>query len=364
MARKSDAAEAAQSTVESSAAVQAASEASVPTQIEMAQSAVAQIEAALAVLSAENPAAAALQAALVEANGTLAMAQAEAARMGEKLAALDAARAAGAGLPDGVLAAMLAAIETAYAPVAPAVETPAPATTVQGRRAPRAATLARNAEVAADDSAMSAGRQAYAAWQSSPDAVLALFSKTSGTRFPSFVPLASNGAGVANYADLQRQTAAVRHYMRSELGIGGVGNSTAVPTWLVGVGPQFGVGGPKEQESGVFQFSDGRTLALYSDGRFRLAAPDTADVRFLDSDTAAYAAFTNNGVSATPAAPQRPRSAPTPPTAPTVPTPPKVAASAVTGSISKPANCQHCGFRNVIGDAKCAKCGDAEWLAQ
>jgi len=383
MARKMEAAE---SAIDNSSAVQAeqsATESDVDTNTVVASAPVSdavaaalaevnETEAALAV--ATRPIIrASLEAALVEARGLLALAEAEAALQADRAQAESEARASVESITNPerravMLASMLQAIEVEFSPVAPAVEQAAVVEAAVGRRKLGARHTALNAAVASDTDALDIGALAYTVWLKSPDNDARIFGINSGTRYPSFVPLASTGNGVANYADLERQTAAVRHHMRTVHEIDGDGNSTAEAAWLAARGKSYGPNMAKHAKCGIYQFTDGREVALCSDGRFRLS--NAPDARFISDDDAAYALFTGGtsaggtvSANATVSAPTVPASKRTAVGTPTVPTAPTVAASASTGKLAKPAHCQHCGARNVIGDAECATCHDTEWLA-
>jgi ribosomal protein L40E len=318
----------------------------------------------------------ALNAALEVASGNLALMQAEFESISAQALEVDAAHQAAQLLPvayrSDALASMLAAIERKYAIAPPAATEDAPvdATVASGARkqvSPRTAAI--NAQAAGDSAVSDRGVAALAAWDKSPDAADCLARRDSGTRFPSFVPLASNGEGVASYADLQLVTAAVRNHMRFTLGINGSGNGTAVPEWLARR-ERFSPAGNKSGEYAAKSFASGATIALYPDGKFRLARRNAANVRHLDTDAAAYAAFVGKSAGSSPAAAPV-ASAPlnAAPAAPDalkrvhIPQAPNVMANA-SGGITTMAFCQHCSRRNPIGATACVECGDADWQSR
>ena len=99
-------------------------------------------------------------------------------------------------------------------------------------------------------------------------------------------------------------------------------------------------------------------LALFSDGRVRLATPNTVNVRWLARDAAALAAYRSGNV----AAPVTPAPEATPAAPKTiVPTPPAQIALA-NGAVASTARCQHCTASNIIGASECVACGESEWL--
>lgn len=341
------------------------------------------LESTLAALPEASGARGAVEALLVDARARLAAAEAAQAAEAAHDAELTQARAAALqfNLPAHALDAMLAAIDAKYAPVADVVaDAPAEAPQAEAESASAAKTVgvrraAINAEVAADAAALTVGAADWQAWKSSPDFLdYCAPQRTSGTRYPTFIPLASTGSGVSNYAELERRVSAVRTHMRTVLGIGGIGNGTGTADWLARRGKLHSPSGSKSNEYAALCFTSRASVALYPDGKFRLAAHDEdMPVRFISIDDGAYALFkggtdTGDNVrsaaaqalnAAEAAAKQVPaqRSAPTPPSAADT-------AAAMAQARSKPANCQHCGKRNVIGDAKCSDCQSEDWLAE
>jgi hypothetical protein len=273
-----------------------------------------------------------------------------------------------------LLDSMLRAIEAKYMHTStPASEIPQ----VQAESAPPAIGTARrvsdraaaiNAAVVGNDALRNRAIDTYTTFRKSADDSDCKVHHDSGTRYPTVVCFARDGAGVANYADCEALTAAIRHYLREDLQVGNPesGNRTADAIWI-GRQRIHAPGGTKEKDWFGAHFKSGASVGLYPDGRFRIAAPGTPGVRFIASDAAAYEAFTGKGSSGAPASvPTAPQSAPQAPThTPRVPTPPTVQADSTTGRITRTAFCQHCASRNPIGIAACinAKCGKSDWLA-
>ena len=321
---------------------------------------IASIEAALGVLNADNPAVAALTAALDTARGALALAEADAALELQKAAEIEAATAAAANLPAELLTAMLAAIETKYAP-APAVETVAApaANTIYGRKQVSARTAERNADalavMAADSSVGVRVADTYNAFVKDWAGDLKGVSAQAGTRYASLVCFA--GAGVANVGDYRRLVPQMRQHLLA-IGLEAGGATFASDPWLFGFGPHA-AGGPKGGDALTLKFRSGAAIAQHADGRFRLTPRGTAGVRFVSSDAAALAAWNGSDAPATPAA------APATPTAPRAmptPTPPPVQATA-NGGLTATARCQHCTARNLTTNTECSACGAADWSA-
>jgi hypothetical protein len=295
------------------------------------------------------------------ANGMLALAQAEAALAAEKQTEIDRVTAAvsAADLGDEMLAAMLAKIEEKYAPAPPAVETPAPqAPAPNGRKQVGARTAERNAAAlaiaAVDPSVGQRSAATYNAFRSDWSGDLRGVSPQAGTRYVSLVAFA--GAGVANKADYLSFVPQLRQYLIS-VGLQAGGNSAASDAWLFASGPHA-PDGPKGDDTLNRKFLSGAGVALYSDGRFRLAARGTSGVRFVSSDMAAHAAW----LGGTPAAPTAAPAATTAavPTTPAAPTPPSVVALA-NGALATTARCQHCTARNIVGQSECNACGATDW---
>jgi hypothetical protein len=317
--------------------------------ISAARANIATIETALTVLG-DNAAASVLREQLDIARGTLALAQADATIEAEKMAEISAATAAAANLPPALLDAMLAAIETKYAP-APPVAAPAPAPYI-GRKPVGLRTAQRNAEslavMASDANVAARASAAYAAfrkdWQPDNIGVRA----AAGTRYASMVAFA--GDGVANDSDYQSFVPQVRQHLLS-FGLAQGGNSAASLAWLTASGPHS-ADGPKGNDSLALKFSNRAEVALFADGRFRLAAPNTQNVRWLHSDAAAQAVWSGASKPTAPA-PAAPRT----PAAPTAPT----TVALPSGVLATTARCQHCTARNIVGQPTCNACSAADW---
>jgi hypothetical protein len=325
--------------------------------IESVSAEIAKLQTALAALG-DSPAAAAVTERLEIANGMLALAQAEAALDAEKTAEIDrvTAAAASAGLGAELLEAMLAKIEEKYAPAPPAVEVPAPAAPApySGRKPIGPRTAERNAvalaAAAVDPTVGLRSDAAYSAFRKEWSGDLSGVSAQAGTRYVSLVAFA--GAGVANKADYLSFVPQLRQYLIS-VGLQAGGNSAASDAWLFASGPHA-PDGPKGDDTLNRKFLSGAGVALYADGRFRLAARGTSGVRFVSFDAAASAAWLGGTPAATTAAPAAA------PTTPAAPTPPSVVAL-TNGSLATTARCQHCTARNIVGQSACNACGATDW---
>lgn len=318
--------------------------------------ALAQIDAALAVLTAGSAAHVALTAQREVAHGAWLLATAEVARQSEK--ANEIAQVQSLALPEATIATLVAAIEQRYAPlpeVAPQPEVALPS----GKKAVSPRTAAINAAALSADSARAAGN--LRGFDSKWAALLTGVARTSGTRFASIA--AFGGDGVANYADYQSLVAQIRHYMRFQLNIGGKGDSYAVTPWLFALGIHL-AGAAKGEDSLPLKFAGSVQVALYPDGRFRLALANNREVRFPSRDSGAMAVWTGSGENAAEAAPAAPTAhAPTPPTPPTSGAPAAPAApSAAPTAVTRTARCQHCQTRNVADASECESCGSSDWL--
>jgi ribosomal protein L40E len=318
--------------------------------------ALAQIDAALAVLTSGSAAHVALSAARETAVGALALAEAEAQRQSDK--ASEVAQVRTLALPEATIAALVAAIEARYAPVpevAPEPEVALPA----GKKPVSPRTAAINAAAVSADSARAAGN--LRGFDSKWAALLTGVARTSGTRFASIA--AFGGDGVANYADYQSLVAQIRHYMRFQLNIGGKGDSYAVTPWLFALGIHHAAQS-KGDDSLPLKFAGAAQVALYPDGRFRLALANNREVRFPSRDSGAMAVWTGGSENAPEAAQSAPTAhVPTPPTPPTSPAPtaPSSAPEAAQ-TITRTARCQHCQTRNVADASECESCGSTDWL--
>ena len=325
---------------------------------------VASIETALNMLDATSPAYAALTDSLATANGALALALADAQLDAAKLAEIDAARAAAANLPADLLAVMLDAIERKYAP-APIVPDAAPAPDVADntRRGPSDRTLALNAAASVDTEMAARASASTAAFNSDAAKLACTVNRRPNTRFSGMVALSPSSGGVANYADYDRLTRAIRHHLINvERWSASAADGQSVPEakWLAARGRYVVGGGVK---SALDCFHSGAEIAQYPDGRFRFAYRGTANVRFLRTDNAAWQAFVG-GAQTTPAVQAPVTTVATPDaasTARTAPTPPQTIALP-NGGLASTARCQHCTARNIVGAAECSACGAAEWL--
>jgi hypothetical protein len=322
-----------------------------PTAVEIATGTIANIRAALAILSPASPAMPALQASLAEAEGMLALAEAEAGLQAQRLADIAAVEALPASLSAEVKAAMLAAIEAHYAP-APIVEPLAePAAPASGKKPVSARTAAINASAATVGSERA--RANLAAFDATFAGDLSGVARTSGTRFCSLA--AFGGDGVTGSADYQSVVAQIRHFMRYTLGVSGSGDSYATAAWLFATGIHS-PGSAKGTDSLPLKFLSRASVALFADGRFRLALPGTPNVRFVARDTAALAQWHGTAVAALPATPVVTVAAPATPTAPAV-------AASATGAMVAVASCQHCSIRNAVGAPACKICKAEDWNA-
>lgn len=329
-----------------------------PAAVAAASANIAAIEAALAVLG-DNAAAGVLREQLEMARGILALAEAEAALQATKQAEINAATAAAAALPPELLAAMLQAIEMKYSPapeIAPVA--PAPAVT-NGRKMPGVRTLERNAAalaVMADDPTVVTRTAAtYGSFRSDWAGDLRGVSAQAGTRYVSIVSFAGNG--VANASDYKALVPQMRSYLLS-VGLAAGGDSAATDAWLFALpGTPHAPDGGKGEDSLPLKFLSHAAIALFADGRFRLARPGTAGVRFVAQDAAALAAWRGTA-SAAPAAPTAPT---VPQNTPAAPTPPKIVALP-SGALATTSRCQHCTARNIVGQAECNACGATDWL--
>lgn len=322
--------------------------------VSAARANIATIETALTVLG-DNAAASVLREQLDIARGTLALAQADATIEAEKTAEIAAATAAAVNLAPALLDAMLAAIETKYAPVpeTPAPVSPAPAPYV-GRKPVGARTAQRNAVslavMAVDSSVAVRASATYLAfrkdWQ--PDNIGVR--PAAGTRYVSMVAFA--GDGVANASDYQSFVPQLRRHL-IDCGLASGGDSAASLSWLTASGPHA-PGGPKDDDTLALKFASRAEVALFADGRFRLATPNTPNVRWLHSDGTAQAAW--SGASTAPVMPRTP----TAPTAPAAPVPPTTVALP-SGVLATTARCQHCTARNIVGQPTCNACSATDW---
>jgi hypothetical protein len=329
--------------------------------VEAAQAAIAAVEPTLAILpeAAREAALTVLRASEAEAMGSLALAEAEHASRTERYAKLQAVNASAATLPESVreaaLAAMIAAIESEYAPT-PVQPSDVEAALQYGRRQASDRQHERNAAVAADSELVARGKSLLTAFEADSTALRCKAARKPNTRFPSLAALAPSGAGVANAADYDTAVRAVRAYMlasgwpRSESD----GATTAESKWLAARG-RFAAGMPKHGDRAAQSFGSGAEIAQYADGRFRLALPGTAGVRFLSRDNAAWQAFVGTAASAAPASTGAA-------TAPVTATP--TADASPYAGVAKTERCQHCGASNVVGHmAKCRACGSESWQA-
>lgn len=342
-----------------------------PTAVQRAAADVAEIEVALN--TAKAPAlVAVLEAQLAEALGALALATAEAGVQAERHAAEAEAHSAVVGITDParrqrLLDSMLAAIELEYAPAAlPEAPDATPDVTAPARQV-SARTAERNASVAAQYGADSALRQraidTLAAWDSA-DVATCLAQRQAGTRYASLVALAPHSAGVANAADYRILATAVRLYLL-EIGLPANGSSTAEAVWLARRGKSFAPNAPKGASAVQACFSTLAELALYADGKFRLAPRGTAGVQFASASDAAWNLFIGAADSM-----QMPLSAAPEqtgqlalPEARTAPTAPNVQADATSGKLTPLLACQHCGTRNVATFTECRSCQADDWNA-
>jgi len=324
------------------------------------------ITVALGMLPEGSAAHVALTAALETANGALALVQADVDLETAHAAEVDTAHAAATEhkLPDYALAAMLQAIEAKYAPApppAPVIETPAAPAPYVGRKPIGPRTADRNmqalAAADADPTVYTRAADAYAAFRKDWAGDLRGVSAVAGTRYVSIVSFA--GAGVANKSDYLALVPVMRRYLLS-IGLKDGGESAATDAWLFAFGPHA-AGAPKGSDTLALKFLSGAGVALYADGRFRLAARGTAGVRFVSTDAAALAAWL--GTTPAAATPTQAASTPVAPAAaPATPTPPPAMATP-NGGIASTARCQHCTARNFTTNTECSACGAADWQA-
>jgi len=327
--------------------------------------AVLNVSAALAAVPDSSPMHAVLTAALEAALEAQSAVEAQAALEAERDSEETAARAAALAhnLPAHILDAMLAAIDAKYAPAPEAEAAPeaaAPAT-YSGRKPVGTVTKARNAAVAealTTDTALQARADSAIDGFKSDSAYLAGVQALAGTRYASIVTFASGSAGVANAADFVTLCTAVRIRL-GQRGFPAGGQSTASVPWVTATGAHA-ASAPKGNDTLRLKFTDYRAVAQYPDGRFRLAAPGTPDVKFVHADATAFAAFTGGSAAASASAPHVP-TAPTAPQAPTAPKPPT--APQAPQAPTRTARCQSCNVRNVLGAAACISCGAADWTA-
>ncbi len=325
---------------------------------------IASLTVALDMLKVSAPdAVPALQDRLDAANGKLALALANDALDAEKTRQLDAANAAAAasGLDADTLALMLASIERKYAPVEPTPDAAPDAEPDAPRRLPVSdRTLAANAAALADSELQTRAAATVAAFDADSGKLQCKVNRRPNTRFSGMVALAPSGGGVANAADYDVLTRAIRAYLIHGKGwqtSDNDGQTVPEAKWLAARGRYVLGGGVK---SALDCFHSDAEIALYPDGRFRFAYRSTPNVRFLRTDNAAWSAFVS-GRAAAPVAP----SAPTPPTSSATPrqtpTPPSASSGIPTGGITPSARCQHCSVRNVLTDAECDNCGAMDW---
>lgn len=338
-----------------------------PSAVQTAAADVAEIEAALNV--AKAPAlVAVLEAQLAEALGALALAEAEAGVQAERHAAEAEANAAVSAITDParrqrLLDSMLAAIELEYSPAA-LPEAPEAAPEQSASRAVSARTAERNANVAAQYATDAPLRQraidTLAAWDAA-DVATCLAQRQAGTRYASLVALAPHSAGVANAADYKILATAIRLYLL-ECGLPANGSSTAEAVWLARRGKSFAPTAPKGASAVQACFSNRAELALYPDGRFRLAPANAVGVQFCRADDSAWNMFIGASASVQytlEAAPEQTGQLSLPLPAPKAP---NVQADA-NGKLTPLVACQHCNTRNVATFAECRTCGADDWNA-
>lgn len=330
--------------------------------VSAARAYVASIETALGMLASDSPAYAALTESLATANGALALALADAELESVKQSEIDAATAAAASLPAELLAVMLDAIERKYAP-APIVPDAAPAPDLTTRRGPSDRTVALNAAASVDTEMGMRSAECMAAFNKDSGVLACTVNRRPNTRFSGMLALTPSGGGVANYADYDRLTRAIRHYLiEVERWAVSASDGQSVPEakWLAARGRYIVGGGVK---SALDCFHSGAEIAQYPDGRFRFAFPNRGQVgvRFLRTDNAAWQAFVGGTVSTTPAPAQAPVTTPAAANRMPAPTPPQTIALP-NGGLASTARCQACTARNVIGAAECSACGEADWL--
>lgn len=310
--------------------------------------------------------------ALTLALGNLALVEAQAELDSERDAKIADATARAANLPAeykaAALDAMLRAIEAEYAPApdeAPE-QTEAPAEAPQaapsGRKQPSALTLAKNAEASANPELRQRAASIIAAFNGSADIADCKCMRLAGTRYAGVVTFASTGAGVANYADYQSVARAVLAELAA-MGLPSGGKSTIELGWLQRSGAQAPDGKKANDWFGTC-FVSGASIALYPDGRFRLARPNTPNVRFIATDASARQTFNGGSASAAQSAPSASQQAAQTTQAAFVPTPPPAQQASQQAAVTTPlSQCQHCAARNVAGRATCHYCDAPDWNA-
>lgn len=326
--------------------------------VAIAQANLAQIEVALTLLADTNPAYDVLLQQRADAIGAVAMAQAETDLLAEKQRQIDAVRTLD--MAPEMIASMIAAIEQHYspAPAAPVEVAPAPAAAAySGMKQVGIVGQQKNAEVAAaleTDPALRLRATANIDGFNRVDLpFLRGVEKKAGTRYASLV--AFGGDGVTSFADYQVMARAVRLVLLAT-GYPDGGKGHADANWCFAFGPHA-PNGPKAADTLRLKFTDNREVALYADGRYRLAAPNTPNVRFLRTDAQALKAFMS-ATAAAPAAPVQEVTTVTS-TAPRMPTAPNSAA-APNGQVMTTARCG-CGTKNFTTDAACRSCGETDW---
>jgi hypothetical protein len=335
--------------------------------------ALAKIDGALASMPEGHAARPALVARRVAALAAVEASDAAAAIAAERASEESDARntAAEFGLDADVLTEMLAAIEAKYAPVAdPTPDAIAAIVEFGRRRGPSERTISANADAAADTTYAARAADAAAAFDKDSGALSCNVHARPNTRYSGMLALAPSSTGVANYADYDRLTRAIRHHLVTVKRwpvSDSDGQSVPEHKWLAARGRYVIGGGVK---SAIDCFRSRAELALYADGRFRWALPNTPNVRWLRTDNAAYALFVGGTAPAAPAAPvTAPRQTPTPPTPPTPPTGGEAASGTAQsdtlpqGSLTTTARCVSCASRNVTTAAECVNCGETAWLA-
>jgi hypothetical protein len=333
--------------------------------------ALAQIDAALAILPVGGAAHDALTAQREVAAHALAVAQENADTLAAQAAEIEQVRTLA--LPAETIAALVSAIEARYAPLPEVAPEPAPEVAPTRGKVPNANTIARNTEVAqalASDTPLAARATAtIEAWYASDSRHVVGVWPQAGTRYASMAALASESEGVANAADYVTLATAVRiRLAQAPYKLKAGGQSVASVPWLAALG-NHAPGADKGSDTLRLKFSDNREVAQYPNGRFKLARPGTPDVRFIRTDSAAYAAFTGTAPTAPTQAPTAPSAAPKAPTAPTPPTGSASAPSAPSAPSAAPevapptARCQNCTKRNLLTAPECANCHLTEWRA-
>lgn len=312
-----------------------------------AESAVESVTTATAGLP-EAVRAAAINAAQAESNAAataLVAAQTRYAREAERANETAAIESAVAAMPETyretARAAMLQALETKYAP--------APIPTVQDaastRKQPSERTLAANAAVAADPDKIASAAPFWTAWQHDLPTLRCSCAQLAGTRFAGLVALAPSGAGVANVAEWHATSRAVRLFLRDTIGLRESGVGVIDPKWLAARADKYQ--GDADSGPNCFKAS-GAVVALYADGRFRLALPGTANVRPITTDNGAWAIF-NGSKDAAPASST-------------------TAMPSVQGTptVVQTIRCRHCNASNVPNSPACRNrgCAKTDWQPQ